>query len=162
MARLEYTINYSNEGIECTYANVLEILNEVIYFHEAIDSIKLIIKGNIPKIYTNQQLLFIIINNLVENGIKYGLPERKVDVSIEVYKNCEKNGIKIAVVNDIGKAGRPDPSKIFEKYYRSPHARYSSGSGLGLYLARRFAELLKGELKLVDSDKVRFELWLPI
>ena len=35
----------------------------------------------------------------------------------------------------------PDPKQVFQKYYRSPQARRSSGTGLGLYLVWHLAKL---------------------
>jgi signal transduction histidine kinase len=54
-------------------------------------------------------------------------------------------------------------ARLFEKYHRGERARHRSGSGLGLYLSRRLAYRLGGELLLRDGpdDQVCFELWVP-
>lgn len=162
MARLEYPINYSNIGIEYTDVDILEVLSDTIMLNDANKIIELNIQEKIPVISTNRQLVFVIINNLIENSLKYGVTGKKVEIFIDIHRSGEVTGIRMSVINEVGKAGRPDSAQIFQKYYRAPHARYSSGSGLGLYLAKKFVELLKGDLKLVDSEKIRFDLWLPI
>ena len=162
MARLEYPINYSDVGIEYEKVEIVEILRDVIMLNEAVENIEVTSREKIPVITTNRQLIFVVINNLIENSLKYGLVGKKIEIIIEKHRKDGVDGIQIAFINEVGKAGRPDSKQIFEKYYRSPHARYSSGSGLGLYLAKKFAELLKGDIKLVDGEKVRFELWIPV
>jgi signal transduction histidine kinase len=67
--------------------------------------------------------------------------------------------------------GNPIPAaernKIFDRYYRGSDARQSvAGSGLGLYVARKIAVALGGNLELEaerdPSDGVAFRLILPV
>jgi signal transduction histidine kinase len=106
---------------------------------------------------TDKVLLKVILNNLIDNALKYSPPESKVDLSATPVGA----GIAIVVENDVGHAGRPDVSKVFSKYYRSPMAR-QTGSGLGLYVIKGLSAQLGGQLNYAPaSPKVRFELWLP-
>lgn len=112
----------------------------------------------VRQVYSDGQLLAIIISNLIDNALKYGAAASRVLVSIAAYHD----GTRVTVANLVGPVGRPDPSQAFCKYYRAPEARKISGSGLGLFIAHEIARLLDGELKLLpDSDAVRFELCLP-
>lgn len=68
----------------------------------------------------------------------------------------------LEVANEAGPAGWPDADKVFEKYYRSPHARRQTGSGLGLYLVRHLMHALGGLIDYAPSqDRIRFILYLP-
>ncbi len=102
----------------------------------------------------------IIVSNLVENALKYS-PEKSV-VTISAKVDAEKAGVLIAVCNEIGKAGKPDVDKVFDKYYRGANAQRLRGTGLGLWLVRGIATQLGGTVNYIEhNDKVEFQLWLP-
>lgn len=106
---------------------------------------------------TDGKLLRIVLANLIDNALKYGAEDLPVVVSL----NVAQGRVVIRVANAVGRAGRPDPERIFEKYYRSPLAHARTGSGLGLYIAGAMANLLGGRLYLIpDGEKVVFELQL--
>jgi signal transduction histidine kinase len=90
-----------------------------------------------------------VLQNLIENAIKYSPPGSSVLVSTE-----EGEGWVSVQVADQG-PGIPEDElpHIFMKFYRSRNAKASTikGSGLGLYLARYFVELHKGRIT-VDSS----------
>ncbi len=67
------------------------------------------------------------------------------------------------ISNPPGRAGWPDASRLFEKYYRSPAATYRSGTGLGLYLVKALATRLGYDLTYCpSSEAIVFKLTLPI
>ena len=49
-------------------------------------------------------------------------------------------------------------SKLFDRFYRGDKARTSGGFGIGLSLARSIAEIHKGSIKAIksDKDKIKF------
>ncbi|GFE80342.1 hypothetical protein GCM10011487_23420 [Steroidobacter agaridevorans] len=118
--------------------------------------------GPLCDIESDRHLLKIAIGNLVDNALKYSAPGSDIDCHIE---RCEGGGqahIRFSIENQPGAAGLPDPDKLFEKYYRSPHAHKHTGSGLGLYLVRHLAELLDVRLSYDQVDqRARFTLWIP-
>jgi signal transduction histidine kinase len=74
-----------------------------------------------------------------------------------------RGGIQVAVTNQPGETGPPDPERAFRKYWRGPGASRAAGSGLGLYLSSLIATRLDSDLQChVDPTHVRFVLWLPI
>lgn len=112
---------------------------------------------------TDEQVLRMLLSNLMENACRYGDPAQGVDVSCETKVMGGRDGILFVFSNAEGPAGRPDPERVFSKYYRAPHARRQTGSGLGLYLVAGFAEQLGGSVRYVpDSTSIRFELWVPL
>ena len=55
-----------------------------------------------------------------------------------------------------------DLPKLFDRLFRGEYARSTPGSGLGLTIARRIAELHGGEVRIANrEDGVRAEILLP-
>jgi signal transduction histidine kinase len=114
--------------------------------------------GNLPPVRTDSQLLGVILDNLVDNALKYGASGRAVTVCAE----ANHKSILITVSNPAGVAGMPDPEQVFRKYYRAPGAHGKTGSGLGLHIAAGFAKKLGYTLRYQPTaDMVRFELRIP-
>jgi signal transduction histidine kinase len=70
-------------------------------------------------------------------------------------------------VQDQGEGILPqDQQRIFEKFYRAPRSLTTSvrGSGLGLYISRRYIEAMGGRLwleKTVPNEGSTFSFYLP-
>jgi len=97
-------------------------------------------------------LLQLLVNNLVENAVKYSPREGIITVSLE------RRGQHLALaVADQGQ-GIPDDEKkkIFDKFYRTGQeaTRRTKGTGLGLYLCRKIAEDHNATLKVADNSPV--------
>lgn len=117
---------------------------------------------SLPPVATDAQLLGVALNNLIENALKYSPEGTPIAITAGPAERAGAPGVVIAVENQPDRAGLPDADRVFEKFYRSPHARMKSGSGLGLYIVQGIAGLLGGSAayELVEG-KVRFSLWLP-
>ncbi len=93
--------------------------------------------------------LYQIIFNLVENGIKYNIPGGKLIIRLH-----RQDDNAILTVEDTG-VGIPDSSidQIFERFYRVDKARsrQSGGSGLGLAIVRDMVQRNRGTI-LVQSN----------
>lgn len=113
-------------------------------------------------LHTDPALLAILIDNLLDNALKYSPSASPVQVELREQARDGVAGVLFAVANAPGAAGRPDATTVFEKYYRAPAAHGQSGSGLGLYIARTLATILGARLDyLANQPDIRFELWLP-
>lgn len=96
-----------------------------------------------------QLLLEMMVNNLLDNALKYSPKDRSISAGLHVH------GSLISLfVKDQG-PGIPDneKKKVFEKFYRigSETTRTAKGSGLGLYLCKRIAHDHKGTIKVIDN-----------
>jgi len=99
-----------------------------------------------------------ILVNLLGNAVRYS-PE-----GATVWLRAQRDGERaVVIVADQGKGiAEADQARIFEKFERVD-ASEAGGSGLGLYIARRLARAMGGDLT-VDSAPgmgARFLLWLP-
>jgi signal transduction histidine kinase len=101
-----------------------------------------------------------IVENLILNAAKYTPPDTPILVRVE----HEKDGIVIAV-EDRG-PGIPDEHKssLFEPFKRLPGAEKGpAGSGIGLSLVSRFAQLHGGRAWIADREGggASFRVYLP-
>jgi signal transduction histidine kinase len=110
------------------------------------------------KIQSDPFLVQIILVNLIENALKYSKEESII--SIEFKETAEQMIMTISNLPNI--AGMPASEFVFDKFYRSSNASHISGSGLGLYLVKALAEMLKGSITYEPkSGWVKFILCLP-
>jgi signal transduction histidine kinase len=98
---------------------------------------------------TDESLVRSILQNLVENGLKYRDPEKNKQ-TLDIYlKN--KNGHFIMQVKDNGLGiSETDKEKVFDMFYKiNPK---SHGSGLGLHILKTAVQKLGGEISL-ESER---------
>lgn len=95
-------------------------------------------------------LLQLLLNNLIDNAIKYSNAGSKVTIHLH-----QENSIIQMKVMDEG-VGIPlsDKEKIFEKFYRvgAEYTRTTKGTGLGLYLCNRIAKFHHGTLEVSPNS----------
>lgn len=104
-----------------------------------------------------------ILVNLIGNAVRYSPPGGMVWVRLERGHDAAGAALGIVIVADQGKGiAAEDQVKIFEKFGRVDPTE-PGGSGLGLYIARRLARAMGGDIT-VDSAPgagARFVLTLP-
>ncbi len=108
--------------------------------------------------YSEWTLLNAIMQNLIENAIKYS---RNDSPYVEI-RVRELGDYIVLEVEDNGQ-GIPDSyqSRIFEMFFRA--TSNASGSGLGLYILKRSVDRLKGSIELKSQVNVgsTFTVKLP-
>lgn len=109
----------------------------------------------------NRSLMSDIFGNLIENAILYS-PEHK-NASIHLAWHTEGNSAVIEI-SDQG-IGFPDAVRLdlFKPFVRGDE-RKAVGSGLGLSIAKKSVNLLRGEIELAESSPrgSRMRVWLPL
>ncbi|MCA9846456.1 MAG: HAMP domain-containing protein [Dehalococcoidia bacterium] len=88
-----------------------------------------------------------VIENLVQNAIKFSLPDG------EVYVSARAGAHEVTVtVTDQGLGIMPaDQQRVFEKFYRAPGSERVGGTGLGLPIAKLIVDLHGGRI-WIESD----------
>jgi len=105
-----------------------------------------------PDIMTDGEttLLQMLVNNLLDNAIKYSPREAPVHVGL-----TKNNHTLVLTVADEGE-GIPDEEKknVFEKFYRigSEATRKAKGTGLGLYLCRKIVKDHNGTIAIQNNQ----------
>ena len=110
---------------------------------------------------TKETRLQLIIENLLSNAIKYqDLQEEKPMIEISTYQN---DGNFVLSFSDNGLGIPIDQHENLFKMFQRFHARTSYGSGLGLYMMKKSADILSGELIFEPRKKGSiFKLVVPL
>ncbi len=103
----------------------------------------------------------LIVENLISNAIKYqDMDKKKSFLEISTYQ--EKDSFILSVKdNGIGipKDKRTELFKMFKRF----HPKVSFGSGLGLYMVKKSADIIGATLTFEDKDDTScFKLILPL
>jgi signal transduction histidine kinase len=141
--------------------DLVELLRDVVASAEiAQDEVELTADvGTLPRIRGDRERLRQVIQNLIDNAVKYSSAGGRVRVSA-----MADDGQVLIDVQDEGPGIAPeDQQLIFEKFGRSSGGAAKPGTGLGLFIARSIAEAHGGSLD-VESVPRRgsvFRLELP-
>jgi PAS domain S-box-containing protein len=100
-----------------------------------------------------------VVSNLIENAIKY-TPSGEVIVNI----TGDDKQISISVKDSGIGIPAEDIPHLFQKFYRVDNSdtREIGGTGLGLYLSRRLAEAMSGNLRVESKYKEGSTFYLEI
>lgn len=117
---------------------------------------------NLPKILADSSLMKLVIENLIDNAIRYTKGGGKVEILLE----REKRNLLFAI-KDTG-VGIPQTEQpyIFKKFFRAANIlkEETQGSGLGLYVAKSIIEKSGGKIwfESKEGKGTTFYFTLPI
>ncbi|MCA1750286.1 MAG: sensor histidine kinase [Cryomorphaceae bacterium] len=99
-----------------------------------------------------------ILVNLTENAVKYA-----GKTAVEIKLSSHREGILLRVA-DCGPGIPPDQrKKVFDKFYRmgNEETRTGKGTGLGLFIAKEFVDLMDARIEISDNDPsgAVFSVW---
>ncbi|AHM60790.1 two-component system, OmpR family, phosphate regulon sensor histidine kinase PhoR [Flammeovirgaceae bacterium 311] len=129
-------------------------------------SIKLQLDALDQTIQADRLHLTGILNNLLENAIKYSEGAPHIDVYTTNTLLNDKAAIAITVADKGIGISRENQEKIFDKFYRVPTGNVHNvkGFGLGLAFVRYSTEAHGGQIKLQSKPEAgsRFTVTLPL
>jgi signal transduction histidine kinase len=106
--------------------------------------IKFMRSGATHPVRLDANLLYSILNNLLENAIKYSAPEQPVILRTQI-----KTETVIFQVQDQGIGVlAEEQQQIFELFYRGQNAGAIAGTGLGLAVVKKCVELHQGTISI--------------
>jgi two-component system phosphate regulon sensor histidine kinase PhoR len=114
---------------------------EVKDMHIAID----ILEGTPEKLMSNRLYVREILQNFITNAIKYS-----DSGTITLIAGPAEGGVKFGVRDEGIGISTSDQKKVFEKFFRSEDFRTRSrnGTGLGLYVVKKLAKILRASFEL--------------
>ena len=112
------------------------------------------------KIYSDEELLSHVWNNLISNAIKFTPPEGKITVTL-----VRRDNLAVVTVADSG-IGMSEEVKnhIFEKFYQGDPSHHHKGYGIGLSMVDRALRLANGKIEVESTPGVgsTFTVYLPL
>jgi signal transduction histidine kinase len=120
------------------------------------------IADDIPLIWVDPEALARSLLNLINNALKYSLDKKYLRVQLY----CDKEMVRLEVIDHGIGIPHKEQGKIFEKFYRvgDPLVHNTKGSGLGLSLVQHIVQAHGGHV-LVESTPgkgSKFTISLPV
>jgi two-component system sensor histidine kinase KdpD len=145
--------------------DINSLLAELVYQYSSTSvdrRFSLATRGSGLEALADPELLRLAVSQLLDNACKYSAPGSSVEVDAERQEDL----IAVRVSNNGSSIPSSEQARIFERFYRGKDVRrYTAGSGLGLYVARKIAIAHGGALDLDVSRKgkngVTFRLAIP-
>ena len=105
----------------------------------------------LPPVYMDAEKVAMVINNLVENALRYNVKNGEITVRAEAVP--DEPFVKVSV-KDTGIGIAPgDVDKLFTKFFRAENAQraVAGGTGLGLYLASNIVSAHGGQIGVASE-----------
>jgi two-component system sensor histidine kinase KdpD len=112
-----------------------------------------------PLVSTDPLLLRHVLINLIDNALKYSSSDKPVTIELLPMENA----VAFRVL-DRGPGLPADIDALFERFHRLEGSDRTGGSGLGLWIAKNFAEALGGTITASNREGggATFEVKLPM
>ena len=157
------SISYNFEKID-----ISNLVEQILFeFHEELNKKKVELiflkpETTLPLINCDKEMMRVVIQNLIENSIKYSNINGKVFVSIKQ----KENEVQISVHDTGIGINNKDKDSIFKKFFRAENAveKDTIGSGLGLFTTKNIIEKHNGKIWFENNEKegTTFSITLPI
>ncbi|MGE0222218.1 MAG: sensor histidine kinase [Acetobacteraceae bacterium] len=139
--------------------------------HEADLRLVVDVAADLPPVTADADQLVQVLNNLLDNAMKYGASGGTIALQAAPADLAEKRlpsrpGITISVADQGGGIPREHLMRLTERFYRVDKARSQAvgGTGLGLAIVKHIVNRHRGHL-LIDSEVGRgttVRVWLPL
>ena len=103
---------------------------------------------NNPMITSDKDGIVRILSQLLENAIKYGSGQ-----GITVYMGRQDEDLIFSVKNKGDILSEEETAYVFKSFWRGSNAKGVEGQGIGLYVSRRIAESLGGDIFMKSWQK---------
>lgn len=96
----------------------------------------------------DKKFLKNVLFNLISNAIKFSPENGSIDISCHVAHSTLKISVKD---NGIG-ISKADQKHLFERFFRGRNATHIQGTGLGLNIVAKYAELMNGSIDFESEE----------
>lgn len=110
---------------------------------------------NVPAastIQSDKELVRIVLENLIDNAIKFYNESERIDSFVDIAINAEPNGFVKASITDNGIGiSESNPGKLFQMFFRA--SERSEIGGIGLYIVKTATSKLGGKVGLLTTPE---------
>jgi signal transduction histidine kinase len=139
--------DHATERFEALELNLAALVGDVIVRLKDDREIKADLEKLPPALRGNPDMLQQIVANLLSNAIKYS-PD---DTAISVWGRSDADHAVLSITDRGRGIPAAEQSRLFEPYYRASNSRGVPGTGIGLYVVRRYVEIHAGSIQ-IESD----------
>jgi signal transduction histidine kinase len=112
------------------------------------DRLHFAVANEAASLHADPDMLGTVLINLIDNALKYAPDDPAIRIEAR-----EEAGSVVIQVRDRGIGIPPaEANKIGRRFFRASNAKASTGTGLGLYAARKFLAYHGGSLQLASND----------
>ena len=138
------------------YLNANEILQDVAELYGPVledqgGTLTLEVERDLP-IKASRQLLSQVVNNLIDNALKYGADEKTRRVELVVRGRRVGGWVEITVIDHGPGIAEADRERVLQRFVRLDNSRTKPGNGLGLSLVSSVMTMMGGSLELKDNN----------
>lgn len=156
--RLQY--NFTKTNFKEVYDGVVNNLKNQI--DEKDIKFKVKKPKKMPSVYIDKEKMKLVVQNLLENAVKYTPANGTITLKIKKLKKSLKVQVKD---NGVG-IPRDEQEKMFTKFFRAQNVKKmeTDGSGLGLFIANNIIKKHGGKMhfKSQEAKGTEFYFYLPL
>lgn len=161
VSRLE-TASLSIKKEEISLKDIVEKLIEEFRVFAMASNVEIVFKPqkDLPKIITDSAQVKLVIENLLDNAIRYIRDKGKVEIKL----NREGNYLLFEIKDNGVGIPKDDQKYIFQKFFRSENIlkAQTRGSGLGLYICKGIIEKLGGKIGFRSQENKGSTFWFTL
>ncbi len=122
--------------------------------------LKLDCQKNLPTVFIDPSKIKLVIENFIDNAIRYTKKRGIVEIKLRKYKN----NICFEVKDEGVGIPKEDQKYIFQKFFRARNVlKYQThGSGLGLFIAKSVIDKMGGKIGFESKEEKGSTFWFKI
>lgn len=139
--------------LDTTQVNVHDLINSLEHAYRPVAlekdlSLHTEIDPKLELLTTSELYLREILQNFITNAVKY-----TEQGTVTIKAKALKNGVQFAVQDSGIGIAKTDQDKVFNKFFRSEdfRTRQHNGTGLGLYVTAKLAEIIGAKISLTSD-----------
>lgn len=115
---------------------------------------------NLPDAWADSSRIHLVIQNLLENAIKY----TEAGGSVRVVFKKQGDYLRVEIIDNGVGIPLDEQGRVFQKFFRSDNAKKNQveGTGLGLFIVKAIVEMSKGKVDFESKKNEGSTFWFVI